>query len=36
MSKTAIAKAERVSKATVGESIKRALHNIEILLKKYS
>ena len=35
MSKTAIAKSECVSKATVGESINRALKSIEQFLKKY-
>lgn len=35
MSKTAIAKAEGVSKVTVGESINRALKAIEQYLKKY-
>ena len=32
-SKAEIAKAEGVSKATVGESIERGLHNLEIFLK---
>lgn len=35
MSKTAIAKAEGVSKATIGQSIKGALKSIENFLKKY-
>ena len=35
MSKAAIAKAEGVSKATVGEAVKRGLRNMEIFLKKY-
>lgn len=35
MSKTAIAKAEGVSKATIGQSIKGALKSIEHFLKKY-
>lgn len=35
MSKTAIAKAEGVSKATIGQSIKGALKSIECFLKKY-
>ena len=35
MSKTAIAKAEGVSKATIGQSIKGALKSIEYFLKKY-
>lgn len=35
MSKTAIAKAEGVSKATIGQSINEALKNIEHFLKKY-
>ena len=35
MSKVAIAKAEGVSKATIGQSIKGALKSIEHFLKKY-
>lgn len=35
MSKTAIAKAEGVSKATIGQSINGALKSIEYFLKKY-
>ena len=35
MSKTAIAKTEGVSKATIGQSIKGALKSIEHFLKKY-
>ena len=35
MSKTSIAKAEGVSKATIGQSIKGALKSIEYFLKKY-
>lgn len=35
MSKTAIAKAEGVSKATIGQSLKAALKSIEHFLKKY-
>lgn len=35
MSKTAIARAEGVSKATIGQSIKGALKSIEHFLKKY-
>lgn len=35
MSKAAIAKAEGVSKATIGQSIKGALKSIEQFLKKY-
>ena len=35
MSKTAIAKAEGVSKATIGQSLKVALKSIEYFLKKY-
>ena len=35
MSKAAIAKAEGVSKATIGQSIKAALKSIELFLKKY-
>lgn len=35
MSKVAIAKAEGVSKATIGQSIKSALKSIEHFLKKY-
>ena len=35
MSKTAIAKAEGVSKATIGQSLKGALKSIEHFLKKY-
>ena len=35
MDKTAIAKAEGVSKAAVSNSIERGLHNMEVFLKKY-
>jgi RNA polymerase sigma-70 factor (ECF subfamily) len=35
MSKTAIAKAEGVSKATIGQSLKGTLKSIEHFLKKY-
>lgn len=35
MSKAAIAKAEGVSKATIGQSIKAALKSIELFLKKH-